>query len=104
MSKQLALIAEKTGAVVLPDSNGWTNRLEIRSASSNKKYVVAQRQNKDGQAYGDFACSCLGWIMSQKRGTYTCKHLDAMRPILKAAFPSAAPAQETKPVTKQIGR
>ena len=26
--------------------------------------------------------------MSQKRGTYTCKHLDDMRPILKAAFPS----------------
>ena len=94
----LATVAAKTGAVVLPDGNGWTNRLQIRSGTSNKLYVVAQRQ-KDGKPYGDFACSCLGWIMSQKRGTYTCKHLDAMRPILTATFAS------TKETTiKKIGR
>ena len=94
----LATVAAKTGAVVLPDSNGWTNRLQIRSGTSDKLYIVAQRQ-KDGKQHGDFACSCLAWIMSQKRGTYTCKHLNVMGPILTAAF-----AKPSETPTKKIGR
>lgn len=102
MSNALALIAQKTGCVVLTDNPGWKNSLGIRSSSSNKMYTVAQRATS-----GEWCCSCLGWIMSQKRGTFTCKHLDAMRPVLSAAFPTnrtQEPPANTVNTVKRIGR
>lgn len=61
----------------LPDNKTHTNRLEIRSESSNRVYVVAQRKT-DGGHYGEWECSCMGWIRYRR-----CKHLSAMLPSLK---------------------
>ena len=52
----------------LPDNAQWTNRFEIRSASSNRVYVVSQ--NKTHRHWG---CSCPGW-----RTHRTCKHLKTL--------------------------
>lgn len=52
----------------LPDNGLWTNRFEIRSASSNRVYVVAQ--NKTKRHWG---CSCPGWKINRK-----CKHLSML--------------------------
>ncbi len=35
MSNAIAVVAQKTGAVVLADNPGWKNSLGIRSSSSN---------------------------------------------------------------------
>ena len=40
----------------LPDNNQWTNRFEIKSESSNRKYIISQ--NIDKRHWG---CSCPGW-------------------------------------------
>lgn len=60
------------GAVMLPDNQQWQNRFEVKSETSTRLYTVAQNK-----ATGRFGCSCFGW----KRWR-TCKHLDALRPIL----------------------
>ena len=65
MSTGLATITRPRGTVVLPDNSQWTNRFEIKSASSNRVYVVAQHKTS---RY--WACSCPGWIRFRK-----CKHL-----------------------------
>ncbi len=69
----LAIIARQTGAIVLPDSKGWRNRLQIRSESSDRLYTVAQRSGS-----GEWACSCMGWIRHRH-----CKHLSTMMPALR---------------------
>ena len=89
----LATVAAKTGAVVLPNNPGWSNRLEIKSASSPRKYVVAQR-NTDGV----WGCSCMGWIRYRH-----CKHLDAMLPVLKATFQPASEATKAAEKHARIG-
>jgi len=48
----------------LPDNHQWTNRFQIKSASSNRLYTIAQ--NKTGRWWG---CSCPGWIFHKH-----CKH------------------------------
>jgi hypothetical protein len=53
---------------MLPDSKGWTNRFEIRSQSSGRVYIVAQRTGS--RSWG---CSCPGWLRYRK-----CKHLEAI--------------------------
>lgn len=53
----------------------WKNRIEIKSESSSRLYVVAQRKTSN-----EWACSCMGW----KRHRH-CKHLDTMVPALAAA-------------------
>ena len=63
---------------LLPDSNTHRLRMEIDSESSNRVYVVSQRQFKDGGT--QFECSCPGWIHHRK-----CKHLTAMTPALEQA-------------------
>lgn len=54
----------------LPDNDQWTNRFKIRSASSNRIYIVAQHKTKK-----HFGCSCPGWIFNKKR---ICKHIRAL--------------------------
>ena len=49
----------------LPDNGNWTNRFEVKSASSNRLYIIAQ--SKDKRHWG---CSCMGWRRHRK-----CKHL-----------------------------
>jgi hypothetical protein len=52
----------------LPDNDQWTNRFEVRSATSNRKYVIAQHRTKR-----HWGCSCPGW-----RAHRTCKHLQQL--------------------------
>lgn len=49
----------------LPDNAVWTSRFEIRSQTSNRIYIVAQRKSD-----GLWGCSCPGWKAHRK-----CKHL-----------------------------
>ena len=70
MSKEI-VVRTPPGATKLPDAKGWVNRFEIPSESSDRVYVVAQRDPYGGTATaGQWACSCPGW----KRHRY-CKHL-----------------------------
>jgi len=88
MANNLATVAARCGATLLPNSPGWTNSMGIKSESSNKMYTLAQRTTD-----GSWACSCLGWIMSAKRngGKRGCKHLTAMMPVLQSAFKADSP-------------
>ena len=52
----------------LPDNAQYTNRFEVKSETSNRKYTVAQ--NKSGRWW---ACGCSGWIRWKH-----CKHLRNM--------------------------
>lgn len=52
----------------LPDNDQWTNRLEIRSESSNRVYIIAQNKRKRF-----WACSCPGW-----KAHRNCKHLQTL--------------------------
>ena len=90
----LATIAARSGAVLIANSKGWQNSMQIRSGTSNKLYTVAQRTTS-----GEWGCSCLGYITSSKRrpeGQRGCKHLDAMLPMLKAAFSADSPVAPKK--------
>lgn len=49
--------------------------MEIKSATSSRLYVVAQRK-----ANGEFGCGCPGWKSHRH-----CKHLDAIVPRLVAS-------------------
>lgn len=49
----------------LPDNDQWINRFEIRSATSNRVYTVAQNRK-----HRHWACSCPGWKRHR-----TCTHL-----------------------------
>lgn len=78
----LALVAERTGSDLLPDNEQWSNRLQVRSETSTRLYVVAQRKSD-----GSFGCSCMGWKRYRR-----CKHLDAMVPLLERAGRPEMPA------------
>lgn len=65
---------------LLPDNAVWTNRVHIRSQTSNNLYVVAQRKTD-----GVWGCGCRGWIRHRN-----CKHLTAMMPVLLAAKKTVA--------------
>lgn len=58
----------------------WTNRIEIRSETSSRIYVIAQRVST-----GAWECSCPGW----KRYRH-CKHLETMVPSQLPAAPPRA--------------
>ncbi len=73
--RALVIAANKIGATLLPDNAQWTNRMEIRSESSSRLYIVAQKKSD-----GSFGCSCFGWIRYRH-----CKHIDTIKPVLLAA-------------------
>ena len=52
---------------MLPENAQWKNRFEIRSESSDRVYVVAQRKTNAA-----WACSCPGYVF---HGGRECKHL-----------------------------
>jgi hypothetical protein len=65
-------VARQLGATVLPPNDQWINRLQIRSESSSRLYIVAQRRTS-----GEWGCSCPGWKAHKH-----CKHLKEMVPLL----------------------
>lgn len=98
----LTLVVERLnrgggGVRIADNSPGWTNSIHIRSESSDRLYKVAQRTTD-----GSWACSCLGWITSAKRGQRTCKHLQAMLPALNS-LPRQPATDAPKAPTKGIG-
>lgn len=56
------------GVSVLPDNRDWTNRLEIKSESSDRLYIISQHKTKR-----HFACSCPSYRVRRE-----CKHLKAL--------------------------
>ena len=65
-------ILKSSGLAILPDNDRYTHRVEIRSESSNRLYVIAK--NKKTSVW---SCSCPGWIIHRK-----CKHLKAASEVL----------------------
>lgn len=66
------------GVKLLPDNKTHRHRMEIRSETSNRKYIVAQRVTKGTESMR-WECKCPGWINHRH-----CKHLDAMKPMCDA--------------------
>lgn len=64
----LPILYKPPGSVALPDNKLWENRFQIRSATSNRIYIIAQNIQKR-----HWGCSCMAW----KRFRY-CKHLEAL--------------------------
>lgn len=86
----IAVLLARHNAVLTDNKPGWTNTMLIRSSSSDKLYRVSQNISNGEIMRGQWACSCMGYIMSQKRtGKRGCSHLTAMLPTLEAVFPSA---------------
>ncbi len=74
MANQLVVKAANViGAALLDDTEQYRYRMEIKSETSTRLYVVAQRRST-----GEWSCSCPGWIFGNRH----CKHLDAMLPAL----------------------
>ena len=63
------------GVERLPDSKTHRFRMNIRSESSNRLYVVSQRISNGSMQW---ECACMGWITRRK-----CKHLTTMTPMLE---------------------
>jgi hypothetical protein len=76
MSKQMMVVANKVGGSLLAPNERYTNRMEIRSESSSRLYIVAQNK-----LTGEWSCSCPGW-KNCRNGVRKCKHLTAMLPHL----------------------
>jgi len=72
---EISLVVKQSGAKILPDNSTWQHRMEIKSQSSSRLYVVAQ--NKANDIWG---CSCPGW-----KAHRNCKHLKTMKPMLASA-------------------
>src|SRR2546423_1559565 len=75
-STALQVVARRVGGDLLPNNTQWVNRIQIRSETSSRLYVVAQRRSDLS-----WACSCFGWKSHRH-----CKHLDNMVPLLEAAI------------------
>ena len=56
------------GKRMLPDTQIWINRMEIKSETSDRIYIVAQHK-----IHRHWGCSCPGWKRYRK-----CKHLKAL--------------------------
>lgn len=74
------------GAPRLPDNALWENRFEVKSASSNRVYIVAM--NKES---GKWGCSCPGYKIHR-----TCKHLTDGCGILQSNIHGRALMEEKK--------
>ena len=95
LDKALVLrAANAAGGELLPDKGVWTNRIEIRSESSERLYVVAQHKEN-----GTWGCNCPGWIIKRPGQPRSCKHLQVMTPLLDAPTP-----RETWPVLAAPGK
>jgi len=68
MSTALTVWRPPSGAIALEDNDQWTNRFKVRSATSNRLYIIAQHKKKR-----HWGCSCPGW-----RRHRSCKHLTAI--------------------------
>ena len=79
---------QNLGAELLPDSETHDLRIQIKSASSNRKYIVSKRKTKIKQ----WECSCPGWVMHYPRKP--CKHLKEMIPILEQVQKILSPAKK----------
>lgn len=75
MANALQEYVQKSGAVLLPDNDQWTHRVQIRSETSTRLYVIAKHKTN-----GTLGCSCMGWIRHRH-----CKHLRVFAPVLQAA-------------------
>ncbi len=64
----LPTLYRPAGSVTLPDNAQWENRFEVRSASSDRVYIVSQHKTKR-----HWGCSCPGW-----KAHRNCKHLIAV--------------------------
>jgi len=83
MSTNLIIaVARQLGAEVMEDTKTHEYRMEIRSSSSSRKYVVSRRKGE----YARWECSCMGWIRHRH-----CKHLEAMVPSLDRALAPTHP-------------
>lgn len=67
------------GTVALSDNNTHENRMEVKSESSNRIYIVSR-----SKANGEWQCSCPGWCVKKPGKERSCKHLKAMLPALTA--------------------
>ena len=74
-SKDLA-VAARFDATLLPDNAQYTHRMAIRSESSDREYVVAQRK-----ANGQWSCGCPGFLRFRR-----CKHASLMFPPLLETY------------------
>jgi len=84
MSKALVKkLASDMGLKVLPDLPQWEFRLEIKSESSDRLYVVARSTET-----GEWGCSCPGWAFKRGNKPRSCKHLKNMMPALELIAPS----------------
>lgn len=101
MNNQLTKIANQVGGSALADNKTHVNRIEIRSASSNRVYVVALSRST-----GEWECSCPGWILKKAGKERTCKHLQEMLPSLKqiAESPKALPAPKIKTLAEVLNQ
>lgn len=70
----LVAVAQKLGGRALPDNSQWENRVEIKSETSNKLYVVSTHKTN-----GTVGCSCPGWLRYKH-----CKHVRVFAPALEA--------------------
>lgn len=85
----LAVIAARSGAVVLPnEGTRYINRLQIKSSSSSRLYTVSF-----DTAVGQWCCNCPGWVVKKPNKPRGCKHLTAMMPALATLD---APKADTK--------
>lgn len=70
----------------LPETTTHANRMEIKSESSNRVYVIAQMKYT-----GEWQCSCPGWVMKKAGKPRGCKHLTELMPTLEKLGDSARP-------------
>jgi hypothetical protein len=79
-------VASQIGGTLLPDSDQWFNRFQVKSASSSRLYVIAQRRSDNV-----WGCSCPGWINYRK-----CKHLtDVLKRLSDVAASPVARAYDS---------
>ena len=81
MDTAVQVYLKSKGLTVLEDNNQYKNRFEIKSESSNRLYVIAQRVSD-----GELCCSCMGWRRARTDGEggyyRKCKHTTTLAPLL----------------------
>lgn len=79
--QNVAEVARQIGGELLEDTNQWHNRFEVKSRTSSRLYVIAQRNTDD-----TWGCSCPGWRHHRR-----CKHLtDVLRRLAGVAVSAIA--------------